>query len=421
VNGQVSDIENRLREAYRVAADTIQPDGIRTLYEPVTVIAPGRSRSRRPRRAPRGRVLLPLAAAAAIVAIVAGVPALLSGLPSAAPRPTGQAGRTGQAPGTAPAAARTRTSTLAVPPGAPPYFVALSGGANTSLYVYRTGIADPLLVVPVPHAGDSFYAVAATADPRTYVVATGHAYTCGTHLYALHLWSGSSPAYTPLPVPTLPEDVFALTVTPDARFLGYAGEYCDSPDGGTGDIGFVNLATGGISRWTAPGNEDIGSLSLSANGTQIGFVVQQTKLYQPLAGILPTDAPAGTIAQRAQVVVAQRLVVAGHQLTLAGAVPDAAALAPDGRTLYVCGASESAAHDPLLTVSGGTVTGRTALAGSGPCVLSLDPSGGFLLAQTSITAGHAAAVLELIDLATGTVTPLPAQGIGAQNDVWVTW
>lgn len=45
VNGQVSDIEDRLRDAYRAAADTIKPDDIRDLREPVTVIGGGRRRS----------------------------------------------------------------------------------------------------------------------------------------------------------------------------------------------------------------------------------------------------------------------------------------------------------------------------------------------------------------------------------------
>jgi len=422
VNGSFSDVEDRLREAYRAAAQTIPPDGIRSPREPVTVIAPGRTR-RRGRRAADARILVPLAAAAAIVAIAAGVPALLSGRTPAAPRPTGGAGLASAPPtrphrAVLPKKAQPRTPTLDIPPGAPPFFVTTDGGPGTTLYVYRTDTARLVAQVTLPHPGDSFAAAAATSDPLRYVVAVGHAYTCGTRLYTIRLSpDGQSAIYKALSVATLPEDVSSLAVTPDARSLAYAGEFCSDSSGGQGDIGYVNLATRAISRWTAPKQENIGSLSLSASGSEIGFTVGPTKLFQAEAGLLATDAPTGTVAERAQV------IASAGQFRPAGTVPEGAMLSPGGRTMYICGAGISvgnapppATPDPLFTFTGGTLKHTAHLAGAGSCGLSLDPSGRFLLAQTSGGYGTGTPALQLIDVATGKKTALPVPTASLQQD-----
>jgi hypothetical protein len=424
VNGSFSDVEDRLREAYRAAAETIPPDGIRNPREPVTVIAPGRTRRGQRLRAARGRILVPLAVAAAIVVIAAGVPALLSGRTPAAPGPSGGAGTTPAPPASPTAKATARPektrppTTLAIPPGTPPFFLTTDGGPGTTLYVYQTDTARLVARVTLPHPGDDFYAAAATSDPLYYVVAVGHAYTCGTRLYAIRLSpDGQSAVYQALSVPTLPEDVSSLAVTYNARSLAYAGEYCTDPSGGQGDIGYVNLATKAISRWTAPKQEDIGSLSLSASGGEIGFTVGATKLFQAEAGLLATDAPAGTVAERAQV------IVSAGQLKPAGTVPEGAMLSPDGRTMYVCGAGVSvgnapppATPDPLLTFTGGKLKHTAHLAGAGSCGLSLDPSGRLLLAQTSGGYGTGTPALQLIDVATGKTTALPVPAATLQQD-----
>lgn len=454
VNGQVSNVEDRLREAYRAAAQTIAPDGIRALHEPVTVIAPGRAgRAARQefrgwRRAARGRVLLPLAAAAAIVAIVAGIPALRSGVLPGASHPAGATPGTGAPARGAPAATkpsptrppagtkaahRKGVPRLAVPVGAPPFFLTTDGGPGTTLYVYRTATAQVVAQVTVPRPGDNFDAAAAVSDmwagpaatsaTSGYVVAVGHAFTCGTRLYSLRLRPDGQPAgYTPLAVPTLPEDVISLAVTPGGRSLAYAGDYCTDPGGGQGDIGYVNLATRAISRWTAPKQEDIGSLTLSADGGEIGFVVEPTKLFAPEAGLLATDAASGTLAQRAQVLVSAR------QLRPAETVPEGAVFAPDGRTMYVCGAGVQfgstpapTTPDPLVTVVDGTLTHTTHLAAAGPCGLSLDPSGRYLLAQTSGWYGSGGPGVQLIDLTTGRSTTLPVPRASLEQGASVFW
>jgi hypothetical protein len=430
VNASVNDIEERLRDAYRAAAETIPPETVSGLRERVVRIgrAPGGGRAR---RVITGRVLVPLAAAAAVVAAAVLVPAFESGVLAGHGGAAARAGR-GQGsamPSAVPGHAVRATASgkpgraLAVPPGAPPFFFTSDGGPGTTLYVYSTATAGVVARIAPPHPGDNFDGIAATSDPLRYVVATGHNFSCGTRLYTLRLSTGGQPAgYTPLSVPSLPEDLFSLAVTPGARFLAYAGQFCADAGGGQGDIGYVNLATGAISRWTAPKQEDIGSLSLSASGHEIGFTVQPTKLFQPVAGVLAGNAPSGALARSAQA------IVSGNQLTPAGTVPEAAALSSGGRTMYVCGAGVSlgntpppATPDPLLTFSGGTLTHTAHLAGAGSCGLSLDPSGRYLLAQTSGGYGTGTPTVQLIDVATGKATTLPVPTASLQQGVQIFW
>jgi hypothetical protein len=431
VNASVNDIEERLRDAYRAAARTIPPEAASGLRERVVRVAPAPGSGGRGRRRVTGRVVLPLAAAAAVVAAAVLVPALESGLLA---RHGGAAPRSGRGQGSAvPSRAARHTSHAAnsgghsrmpaVPPGAPPFFLSSDGGQGTTTYVYSTATGRVVARIAPPHPGDTFDGLAATSNPLSFVVVTGHNYGCGSRLYMLRLNSGGQPSgYTPLSVPSLPEDVLSLAATPDGRSLAYIGEDCADPSGGLGDIGYVNLATGAITRWTAPKQEDIGSLSLSDRGTEIGFTVEPTKLFAAEAGVLATDLPGGTVAQSAQVIVSD------SQLRPAGTVPEGAVLSPDGRTMYVCGAGVSVGNtpppntpDPLLTFSGGTLTHATHLGQPGSCGLSLDPSGRYLLAQTSGNYTTSTPIVQVVDLATGEATTLPVPAASLRQGAQVFW
>jgi hypothetical protein len=427
VNGQVNDLESRLRDAYRAAGDTIPPESACDLPERLARFGPAhRGGGRRP-RAISGRVMVPIAAAAAIVVAAVLVPAfesgLLAGHGSQAPLSGGGKGTasapavTKHAPATQGPPAEKKSPPRTVSGGAPEFFISTDGGAEATLYVYSTATARVVAQIAPPASGEPFEAVAGTSDPLSYVVAMGTDFGCGSHLYELRLTAdGQLSGYKPLAVPTLPEDVLALAVTPDAQSLAYVGEYCGGQGADGGDIGYVNLATRAISRWTAPKQEDLGSLSLSANGGEIGYAVQPTKLFQPEAGVLATDLPNGSLAASTQVIVSD------SELEPAGTVPDWAVLGPDGRTMYVCGAGVSlgntpppATDDPLLTFSGTTLTHTSHLASSGTCQLSLDPSGRYLLAQTSGGFNTTSTpTVQLIDLATGKATrlPVPAANLG---------
>jgi hypothetical protein len=298
----------------------------------------------------------------------------------------------------------------------------LNTGTGTTLDVYSTATAQVVAQVGVPHQGTAFQGVAATSNPYVFVVATGELGACGAHLYSLRLTAyGQSAGYTPLPVPTLPEDVLALAGTPNGQFLAYAGNACSNAT--VGDIGYINLATRTITRWTAPKQEDIESLSLSANGSEIGFAVEPTQLFSPEAGVIDAFGPTGTVADRAQV------IVANGELRPAGTVPEGEVLSLDGRKMYVCGAGVSLGNtptpttpDPLLTFSGTTLTHTAHLAGAGSCELSLDPSGSYLLAQTSGGYSNGSTpALQLIDVATGKATTLAVPAANLQQPNVVFW
>jgi hypothetical protein len=427
MKASVNDIEDRLRDAYRAAAETVTPETVRDLPERVVRMGPASRGGGRRRRAISRRVAVPVAAAAAIVVAAVLVPAfesgLLAGHGSQAPQSGGGKGTasapavTKHAPATQRPPAEKKGPPQTVSAGAPEFFISTDGGAETTLYVYQTATGRVVAQIAPPGSGEPFEAVAGTSDPLSYVVAMGTDSQCGSRLYAMRLTAdGQLSGYKPLAVPTLPEDVLALAVTPDAQSLAYVGEYCNGQSGGEGDIGYVNLESGTISRWTAPKQEDLGSLSLSASGGEIGFAVQPTKLYQPEAAVLATDLPSGSLAASAQVIVSD------SELKPAGTVPDWAVLGPDGRTMYVCGAGVSLGNtpppttpDPLLTFSGTTLTRTAHLASSGSCQISLDPSGRYLLAQTS--GGYntnSTPTVQLIDLASGKATrlPVPAANLG---------
>ncbi len=430
MNGPVNDLETRLRDAYRAAGETIPPEAVRDLPERVVRIGPASRGGGRRLRAINGRVMVPIAAAAAIVVAAVLVPAFESGLLAGHGGGTPLSGG-GKGPASPPAVtepasqappAEKKGPPQTVSPGAPAFFLSLDGGLPTTLYVYRTATAQVVAQI-APPSGGLFQAVAATSDPLSFVVATSD-FGCGSRLYAMRLTAdGQLSGYKPLAVPNLSEDVLSLAVTPDAQSLAYVGEYCGDQSGNEGDIGYVNLESQTISRWTAPKQEDIGSLSLSANGSEIGFTVEPTKLFQAEAGVLATDSASGVLAESAQVIVSD------SELKPAGTVPEGAVLSPNGRTMYVCGAGVSLGNtpapttpDPLLTFSGTTLTHTTHLAGAGSCGLSLDPSGRYLLAQTSGSySTTSTSTVQLIDLATGKATTLPVPTANLQQGVQLFW
>ena len=143
--------EERLRAATRAAADTVPPGSAPPLRLPEG--QPGRTRwDRRYRWA---RAIVPLAAAAAVAAVVIASLALTSG----------ESGRTGAARGHGP---------RAVPIGsAPPYYVALSGlpGQPGAAQIRASATGQVLATVTPPRPYRGFTLVSGQADDRTFVLA----------------------------------------------------------------------------------------------------------------------------------------------------------------------------------------------------------------------------------------------------------
>lgn len=428
MNGSAQNLEERLRAAYQAAAETIAPESLPGLGERVVRIA--RPRGQRDETGHRGgarrRFLLPAAAAAAVVAAAVAVPAIQSGLfasPHGKPAADPVLGPVIRPPAARKPSQRARYLPL-TSDGIPAFYVQLgTATAGQVLDVYSTATGKALDQVPLPAKDGTFAQLAPMSDALTYVVAAGGD-GCGTTLYELRLTAtGGLGSITPaVSLPT--EDLFSLTAAANGKSVAYSGQYCNNPGHDSGDIGYVNLATGAITRWIAPKQQDIGSVSLSADGGELGYAVGATALYQPEVAVLATSSPAGQLTSVSQVVASGDLGSAVPGIRL-GTVPDAVALAADGQTDYICGGgvwidnTYSTAPVPVLHYVNGTPTVIARLSRSGNCFVELDPTGRFLLASTQTAAENQQYGLQVIDLATGKVTTVPTPP--SDDTYGVTW
>lgn len=320
----MSGIEDLLHVAYQEAARSVRPEQIR----PAVVIPPAYDR-RKSGAAGGGRTwsaLVPLAAAAAVVAVIAGivaVPHLLRG-------------------------ARSGPATRSVVPGTPPFVVLQPyyGGnyASSRLVVQAAGTRHVLGFVSAPH-GMHWESVAATGSSTSFVAAAGSAGRgCAVQLYALTLTPSGKPAgLEPLSAPRIPGQLTGLAASSDGRTVAYGSVPCTVLRTST-TIGVI--ADGALRRWTMPQGTSPGSVSLSGDGSELGYVGLPpggTSLTRPLvaaaAWILPTSSPPGSALAHSRKVFAAR-----DSLD-----PVSAILSPDGRTMYV--ASESSQPPNRLTLA----------------------------------------------------------------------
>ena len=179
-------LEERLREAYREAAGTVQPGAIAGLDLEPGWPSDETSPAGQPRR--RGRVLMPLIAAASVAAIAAGA-ALAVSVP--ATRSPGHGGRE-------------RHAAPASPLAALPKYTVLNNGNNLEVVVTATGDVAGRLDAPPGHL---FAAIAGTAGDKTFFAAAdlNPQTSCQTSFYQFSLNADGQPsALTRLPVHTLP-------------------------------------------------------------------------------------------------------------------------------------------------------------------------------------------------------------------------
>jgi hypothetical protein len=317
-------IEERLRDAFTAAGETVQDGAIRGLpmaAPPGRARVRGRSGARGPARAgtrpravrgrargagsgkaqrpPRfyGQVLAPLAAATAVALITTTmtviVPKLLAAKPGVGGRAGGHPVRTDGA-----------TSTGYVSPGfaaMPRFFVGIrqvSGAPHaTALDVYspvtgRVVSALPPLRLP---AGSYVQAVAALGNDRTFVaaVSVGHGPgDCHTVLWRFTLTAKGQPTgLRPLPLPELPGKIIyssSFAASADGRMIAYAANSCTQQF--AGQVVVVHLATATVRTWDTLFPSPPYSLSLTANGTLLGFVSGPDSGRRPVSGTVPDSA-----------------------------------------------------------------------------------------------------------------------------------
>jgi hypothetical protein len=387
----VNTLEDRLRDAYRAAAQAVPPETIRGLDGQ----AQGVTRASHPR--PRRQKLIPLAAATAVAAVVVAA-ALVA--------PLAMSGHQ-RGPGTSPTGRRTGRPPAAQAGPYPPYFLALVPNGNWLSVRSATTGTQVARVLPPP--GLSFGALAA-GNGRTFVAAAWRPHVCATYFYQFGLTgSGAPTALTPFAVPRLNQLVSDIAISADGQSFGYYTESCTEPPAAY--LAVTNLATGQTRRWSLPSQADVGPLSLTADGHLLAYNIQLTQLFPSVARVLPTDAAPGTAAQRSRTVA---------QAAQFGRSDDiyADAITPDGRALYFTTNATGAAlgHGAtweLRVANVATRQSRIVAAFPGLALgFTQDPSGRYLLLESDLGPQLATPRLTRLDLATGQVGYLRAAWIG---------
>jgi hypothetical protein len=387
----VNRLEDRLRDAYSAAAQAVPPETIRGLDNQ----AQG-TRASQPR--PRHQKLIPLAAVAAVAAVVVGaalvVPLVLSGHQ--------------RGPGTSPASRRTVKPAAAQAGPYPQYFLALVPNDNWLSVLSATTGTQVARVLP-PQPGLSFGALA-TGNGRTFVAAVFRPHVCATYFYQFGLTgSGAPTALTPFAVPRLNQLVSDIAISADGQSFGYYTEPCTQPPAAY--LAVTNLATGRTRRWSLPSEADVGPLSLTADGHLLAYNIQLTQLIPSVAQVLPTDAAPGTAAQRS------RTIAQGAQFGRSDDIY-ADAITPDGRTLYFTTNATGAAlgHGATWELRvANVVTGQSRIVATFPGLalgFVRDPSGRYLLLESNLGPQLATPRLTRLDLATGQVGYLRAAWLG---------
>lgn len=256
----MNELEDRLRTDLAARARRADPALIRPLREPAA-----RTRLRVP------RWLAPLAAAAAVTAVIIG---------------TGFAGQLpAHGPGAAPVA------------GLPGYYLTVDaidepGPGNYARAVVRgSATGKTLATARIPMVGAESPSVTAAGDGRTYVVvddtfaSAGHGYT--VRIYRLRVGPGGRTIRVDrLPIKTFPLVVDGVALSPDGSKLAIAEQSCHGGGCQYGQIQ-VHLLTGGTAQadhpvrtWRTQASGIPMFLSWSADGGQIGFL-WESGLHSP--------------------------------------------------------------------------------------------------------------------------------------------
>ena len=280
-------VEDQLRAAGRAVSEQVSDlPGLDLRPQP----ASRRRKARASRRwlGARGW-LVPMAAAAAVVAVAVTLVAVKS--------PPRAADKTGAGPAASRSTAPSSTAAPADPEALPGYFVAISdleimgplpaagqsGVAQAprpdSVVVGET-LTGKRLATVTPPAGSTFVGVTGAADDRTFVldsvqIAAGRGFLQATQQrtwYLLRIRSGASPVTTltrlNFPVPNA-ADISGVALSPDGTKLALFYQVARKGDGfpysGSFTLGIYSVATGAVLRSWTGANPSHGSLADGSN------------------------------------------------------------------------------------------------------------------------------------------------------------
>ena len=324
------DLEDRVRDAYGSAARTVQ-----TLRRTSPMSAAVPVPRPRPRRM---NAFVPIAAAVAVIAVIAGsiaVPRLLADGAKNSPA-TGSPG-----------------SSALAPRNLPPFQVVLTvndSNRESKLQVESAATGRVLSTLAPPWQGATWGDVAATQDATKFIVAAARSTSpyAPTKLYTLTLSAhGTVTGLRPLAVPSLPGELTSLAASADGSTIAYT---MFGFKGGVYDVGVI---TGGRTRqWSVPAGliGGIWNVTVSGDGDMIAVTTQQVGEgdNDQTAWVLRTDSAPGSLTAKARKVYNHPyLGRPGHAYTIL----ESELISPDGGTLYLCTAATSASGKTVTTVT----------------------------------------------------------------------
>jgi len=206
-------------------------------------------------------------------------------------------------------AAEHRSAGLA---GAPKFFAGVAvkplgqDRLDTVVNIYRSATGRVVASIRPPKPYRDFTAVSRLGGDRTFVAAVITAFSqtaCTSHLFRFSINGQGHPSgLTPLSVPQVTTgQVAELVSSADGKALAFTVSGCATGQA----VGMINLATRHTTTWIVPHHGHLpvifGSLSLTEDGSRLGFVVGSPVNPAGLtnAYVLPTDSPSGPLMRHA--------------------------------------------------------------------------------------------------------------------------
>jgi hypothetical protein len=378
-------LEGKVRDAIRAKAGEVPPSAVPPLRLPPRRQPPGRRRIFGRGRHWRGWAA-PLAAAAAVAAVVAGTQIIVGSFHSrgAAPRVSG--------------GAAVRFAVADSTGRSPLQVRAVATGTIVARVHLPTEPGSQAPAEPA-HDGRTYVGGVATGNGRDYVVALFRPHPCRSWLYQFRLNSRGQPTpVTPLSArPTIAGTVLdELAVSGNGQELGYAsassGPACGNWETQPTHIGIMNLVTGRAKQWAIPTSNAVDRVSLNANG---GLLLYSLQLRPSVVRIIPAGAPPGPAAGHSRTVLRAARFGRSRWASFA-------AIAPNGRT-FCFSIYPPGGGGPGEIFVANLATGHTRALASGasyPGLIASDPG----LHQLLLYMPHG---LARLDLASGKVTYLP--------------
>jgi hypothetical protein len=422
----VTSTEERLRAAARAAAATVPPGSappLRLPGDPAAGPLPGGGLGRRRWL----RALTPLAAAAAVAAVVIASLTLTSGVPTSSNGPASPA----------------RPAALS---GVPPYYIALAGqpDAPEHAVIRASATGAVLATVQPPRPYGSFTFVSGAADDRTFVLAAQRWWnvTSGTRGENAQQRDNITPVvffrlrFDPR---TRTTQLTALPTAGSVSSLHLSG-LAVSPDGsklalivGPAEIRVITLATGSKQDWIWPhtsgtwtpksvGDTWVGNskpsgapLSWTADGRTLAFQLWTQSGGITQVRLLDTTSPGGSLRPTRAAVS-----FVGHGQVKTGPIGNSI-ITPDGTKIVTVASRTRGGRSGVMEFSVRTgqpvippPAGNTASLGPWD-VLWSDSSGRTLIVEAQ--SGPSGAPLTGV-LRGGRFTPLPGAQVQTNNAAW---